>query len=311
MEYFIKRGNYDIFEINEALVTTVLFDNEVELLHDRLPIADVKPMTEKEYWVRGCTALLDAVGTTVNHISRVHGYLPEEVRPEHTIVVITTDGMENASRTYRHDTVKKLISKKEAEGWNFLFLGANIDAVAEAERIGIAPEFAATYLADEMGTEVMHRANRAATVAMRAGAPMPAGSWKLEIEQDLAKRGRAWVGSAPSAVAQVAQVGAGRVGPGARSLPEAVLRVRHVGLLEVGHLVGRELEVDRVRLLDVHRNPSDQCVVGRHIAPVLEDMFKGLEEEAARELRSQTLADCIAALRAHAEQANDLEGITP
>ena len=184
-------------EEGEALVTTVLFDNEVEVLHDRLPIAEVAPITEKEYWVRGCTALLDAVGGAVNHISRVHGYLPEEMRPEHTIVVITTDGMENASREYNYDQVKKLISKKEAEGWNFLFLGANIDAVAEAGRIGIAPDFAATYLADEEGTEVMHRANCAATVAMRAGAPMAAGSWKREIEEDLARRGGKQVGGKP------------------------------------------------------------------------------------------------------------------
>lgn len=173
----------------EAFVSTVLFDNVVEVLHDRLPIADVKPITEKEYWVRGCTALLDAVGQTVSHIDRVHGYLPEEARPEHTIVVITTDGMENASREYSYDAVRELISRKEAQGWNFLFLGANIDAVAEAGRIGIAPDFAATYLADSEGTEVMHRANCAATVAMRAGAPMPSGSWKREIERDMAKRG--------------------------------------------------------------------------------------------------------------------------
>lgn len=172
----------------EAYVSTVLFDNEVEVLHDRLSIADVKPITSKEYWVRGCTALLDAVGRSVNHINRVHGYLPEEARPEHTIVVITTDGMENASREYTYDDVKKLITGKEAQGWQFLFLGANIDAAAEAGRLGISPDFAATYMADEKGTEVMHRAQRAATVAMRSGAAMPAGAWKREIQDDLASR---------------------------------------------------------------------------------------------------------------------------
>ena len=175
-------------EAGEALVSTVLFDNEVEVLHDRIPIAEVAPITEKEYWVRGCTALLDAVGGAVNHIGRVHGYLPEECRPEHTIVVITTDGMENASREYGYEQVKALITSKEKEGWNFLFLGANIDAAAEAGRFGISPDFAATYVADGEGTRVMHRAQREATVAMRAGASMPAGSWKRDIEADKANR---------------------------------------------------------------------------------------------------------------------------
>ena len=183
-------------EEGEAVVSTVLFDNEVEVLHDRLPISEVAPITEKEYWVRGCTALLDAVGGAVNHIDRVHGYLPEDCRPEHTIVVITTDGMENASREYTYSQVKKLISRKESEGWSFLFLGANIDAAAEAERIGIAPDFAATYVADGEGTRAMHRAQCEATVAMRAGAPMGAGSWKRAIEKDIAGRsGKAAGGS--------------------------------------------------------------------------------------------------------------------
>lgn len=175
-------------EKGEAYVSTVLFDNEIEVLHDRLPIADVKPITEKEYWVRGCTALLDAVGGAVKHISRVHGYLPEEVRPEHTIVVITTDGMENASHKYSYEQVKKMISQKKEQGWDFLFLGANIDAAAEAGRIGISPDRAATYMADEEGTRVMHRAQCAATVAMRSGAA-PDGDWKRSIEEDVAARG--------------------------------------------------------------------------------------------------------------------------
>ena len=172
----------------EAVVSTILFDNEVEVLHDRLNIANVKPITEKEYWVRGCTALLDAVGGAVTHISRVHGYLPEEVRPEHTIMVITTDGLENASRKYTYEHVKQLITQKEKEGWDFLFLGANIDAAAEAGRIGISSDFAATYVADKEGTRVMQRAQCAATVAMRSGAPMQAASWKREIEEDVARR---------------------------------------------------------------------------------------------------------------------------
>ena len=173
----------------DTVVSTVLFDNQVEVLHDRLPIAKVKPITSKEYWVRGCTALLDAVGGAVRHIDRVHGYLPEEYVPEHTIVVITTDGLENASHKYTYKQVKKLISQKEKEGWSFLFLGANIDAAAEASRIGISADFAATYMADEQGTRVMHEAQRAATMAMRHGAPMAGGSWKRAVERDVASRG--------------------------------------------------------------------------------------------------------------------------
>ena len=174
----------------EAVVSTVLFDNEIEVLHDRLPIAEVAPITEREYWVRGCTALLDAVGGAVKHIGRVHGYLPEEYRPERTIVVITTDGMENASCKYTYDQVKALISRKEKEGWSFLFLGANIDAAAEADRIGISADHAATYLADDEGTRVMHEAQCQATVAMRGGASLSGGSWKRNIERDTAARGR-------------------------------------------------------------------------------------------------------------------------
>lgn len=176
-------------EEGEALVSTVLFDDRTEVLHDRLPIADVKPITEKEYWVRGCTALLDAVGGAVRHISRVHGYLPEEVRPERTIVVITTDGMENASRDYTYAQVKDMISQKEEQGWDFLFLGANIDAAAEAERIGISEARAATYVPDGQGTRIMHRVQAAATVALRSGVlPRSGSAWKREIEDDFAAR---------------------------------------------------------------------------------------------------------------------------
>ena len=176
-------------EDGETVVSTVLFDNEVEVLHDRIPIADVAPITNKEYWVRGCTALLDAVGGAVRHISRVHSYLPEEYRPENTIVVITTDGLENASREYSYEQVKQLISQKEKDGWNFLFLGANIDAASEAERIGIASDNAATYVADEEGTRVMYKAQCDATVAMRSGSFASGGSWKRAIEKDAARRG--------------------------------------------------------------------------------------------------------------------------
>ena len=117
-------------EPGEALVSTVLFDNESEVIHDRVDIQRIKPMTRNEYNVRGCTALLDAVGGAIHHIGKVHKYAREEDRPEKTLFVITTDGMENASRHYSYDLVKQMIeTEKEKYGWEFLFLGANIDAI--------------------------------------------------------------------------------------------------------------------------------------------------------------------------------------
>ena len=175
-------------EAGEALVTTVLFDNVVETLHDRLAISEVAPMTRDQYYVRGCTALLDAVGSTVEHIGKIHKYLPEDHVPEHTIVVITTDGMENASSSFTYPQVKPLIEAKKEQGWDFLFLGANIDAAAEAECLGINSDFAATYVADAAGTQAMHASQRNATIAMRAGHCAPGGAWKQEIDQDMNRR---------------------------------------------------------------------------------------------------------------------------
>ena len=178
----------------ETVVSTVLFDNEMEVLHDRLPIAEVTPLTRNEYWVRGCTALLDAVGRSVRHISRVHGYLPDDFRPEQTIFVITTDGMENASTEYTYQQVKRLISEKSETGWEFLFLGANIDAAAEAQRIGIEADRAATYVADGAGTATMFSAMCDETVLMRDSAAVPCSrprnAWKKSIERDTASRGK-------------------------------------------------------------------------------------------------------------------------
>ena len=179
----------------ETVVSTVLFDDQMEVLHDRLPIDQVAPLTEKEYWVRGCTALLDAVGSSIKHIARVHGYLPEEYRPEQTIFVITTDGMENASREYDYHRVKEMIAEKTKAGWEFLFLGANIDAAAEAKRMGIDADRAATYVADETGTSVMFSAVCEETVMMRSpascgGAKRSRSAWKKTIEKDTAARGR-------------------------------------------------------------------------------------------------------------------------
>ncbi|MCR4725236.1 MAG: VWA domain-containing protein, partial [Clostridia bacterium] len=121
----------------KAFVTTVLFDNQQKTVHDRIDLAEVAPMTEKEYYVGGSTALLDAVGDTVTHIEQIHKYVRPEDVPAHTMVVITTDGMENSSHRWRAADVKKLVEKKKEGGWEFLFLGANIDAVSEAARFGI------------------------------------------------------------------------------------------------------------------------------------------------------------------------------
>ena len=175
----------------EAFVSTVLFDHETLVLHDRLPLADVRPMTTDDYQVRGCTALLDAVGGAIRHTERVQRYLPEDFRAEKVIFVITTDGYENASQRYTYDQIRNEIERKKADGWEFLFLGANIDAVGEAARMGIAADRAVTYLADPEGTRVMNEAVAEATCYMRCAdvsAPM-GGSWKKDVERDVKKRG--------------------------------------------------------------------------------------------------------------------------
>lgn len=172
----------------QAVVSTVLFDHETKVLHDRIPIENVSPMTEKDYKVRGCTALLDAVGGAIRHISNIHKYLPEEYKPEHTIFVITTDGLENASTKYTYKQVKHLITEKEEAGWDFLFLGANIDAAAEASKIGIPVARAATFIADKLGSKTMFGAVCAETINMRTGCSQRDDSWKDSIEQDTATR---------------------------------------------------------------------------------------------------------------------------
>lgn len=180
----------------QAFVNTVLFDDRVEVLHDRVDIAKVADLTDKDYYVRGCTALLDAVGGAIRHTEKVQGYLPEDYKPGHTIFVITTDGLENASHTYSRAQVKEMIEGKQRLGWEFLFLGANMDAVAEAKTLGITPDRAVTYLADEEGTGVMYDAVAEATCYMRAAAPASKGGkrmggmWKKAVEADTAARGK-------------------------------------------------------------------------------------------------------------------------
>ena len=177
-------------EPGEAVISTVLFDNETEVIHDRIPLDRVPRLTEKEYYVRGCTALLDAVGGAIHHIGNVHKYAREEDRPEKTLFGITTDGMENASRRYTYDKVKSMIERqREKYGWEFLFLGANIDAAREAARFGIRADCAADYHADSMGTEAVYESVCEAVCQVRRAAPLKA-SWKQRIDADFKGRKR-------------------------------------------------------------------------------------------------------------------------
>ena len=177
-------------EPGEAVISTVLFDNETEVIHDRIPLDRVPALTEKEYYVRGCTALLDAVGGAIHHIGNVHKYAREEDRPEKTLFVITTDGMENASRRYTYDKVKSMIERqRERYGWECLFLGANIDAAREAARFGIRADCAADYHADSIGTEAVYESVCEAVCQVRSSAPLKA-SWKQRIDADFKGRKR-------------------------------------------------------------------------------------------------------------------------
>ena len=177
-------------EDGEALVSTVLFDNYTEVIHDRVDIQKIQPMTHKDYYVRGCTALLDAVGKAIHHIGNVHKYAREEDRPEKTLFVITTDGMENASREYSYDRVKKMIlHEQEKYGWEFIFLGANIDATKEAARFGITEDRAVNYHADCQGTAVIYEAVSEAVCNVRASRPM-SKEWRRRVDEDYQKRGK-------------------------------------------------------------------------------------------------------------------------
>ena len=175
-------------EPGEALVSTVLFDNRSEVIHDRLPLDKVPAMTRKEYYVRGCTALLAAVGNAVHHIGNVHKYAREEARPARTLFVITTDGMENASRRYDYHRVKEMIERqKERHGWEFVFLGANIDAAKEAARFGIDADRAANYHADRRGTGVVYEAMNQLVSCCRAERPLDS-NWRSGIDADYDSR---------------------------------------------------------------------------------------------------------------------------
>jgi len=175
-----------------VLVSTVLFNDRADVLYDRVPLDRMPLMTEKEYFAHGCTALLDAVGGAVSHIRRVHREADPANVPAKTIFVITTDGMENSSREYSYDQVKKMVEEcRDKDGWEFIFLGANIDAIAEAERFGIRADRAANYNCDHEGTQLNYEVLSEAVSHMRCchGAPID-GNWKKRIDEDYRKRGR-------------------------------------------------------------------------------------------------------------------------
>ena len=176
-------------EPGEAVITTILFDNETTVIHDRVPLESVRPLTDKDYWVGGCTALLDAVGGAIHHIADIHRYARKEDVPDRTLFVITTDGMENASRRYSYGRVKDMIQKEKKEhGWEFLFLGANIDAASEARRFGIDADMAVDYHCDSCGTRLNYEVLSDTITGVRCGsAPLDAG-WKKKIDADYKKR---------------------------------------------------------------------------------------------------------------------------
>lgn len=174
----------------KCYVSTVLFDNVAEVLHDRLELAEIKKMTEKDYSVRGCTALIDAIGGAIHHIGNIHKYARPVDVPEHTMFVITTDGQENASHQYTSDKVKQMIERqKEKYGWEFLFIGANIDAVETAARYGISKDRAVNYNADSQGTQVLYDTVAQAVCNVRSSAPLGA-DWGKEITEDFNARKR-------------------------------------------------------------------------------------------------------------------------
>lgn len=171
----------------KCYVSTILFDNVSEVLHDRVELSEVRKMTDDDYIVRGCTALIDAIGGAIKHISKVHKYIRPEDVPEHVMFVITTDGLENASRKYSSKEVKKMVNKKKKSGWEFLFIGANIDSVETAGNFGIDADRAVNYHADKRGTKVLYETVSKAVGCMRACAPIQE-DWCAEINEDYNSR---------------------------------------------------------------------------------------------------------------------------
>lgn len=190
--------NKQKMEEGEALLSTVLFDDRAEVLYDRVPLNRIEPMNDKQYYVRGCTALLDALGGAIHHIGNVHKYAREEDRPEKTIFIITTDGMENASRRYTYKKVKAMVEhQRNKYGWEFLFLGANMDAIAVAGRFGVQANRAVNYECDSEGTQLNYDVLSKAVSRVRVcAAPTAAEAfdecedWAEEIREDYNRRHR-------------------------------------------------------------------------------------------------------------------------
>lgn len=175
-------------EKGEAIISTVLFDNYREVLHNRVCLKHIKPMTKKEYYVRGGTALLDAVGFAINHIIKVRRHTRRELQPEKTLFVIMTDGEENASKHFTYEQIREIIERqKKHYHWQFMFVGANMDAIGEASKYGIDAEMAVEYHCDRKGTDISYKAICGAVSAVRAAGAVPMG-WKNEIEKDRRSR---------------------------------------------------------------------------------------------------------------------------
>ena len=175
-------------EEGEAYLSTVLFDTRETVLYDRIDIGKVPEMTDRDYIPGGCTALLDALGGAIHHIATIHKYAREEDRPAKTMFIIITDGYENSSRRYGVEEVRAMIKKEQEKyGWEFLFLGANIDAVAEAAKYGIEAERAVNYCPDAQGTQLNYNSVSEAMSCVRQAKPLGA-SWKADIEKDYNKR---------------------------------------------------------------------------------------------------------------------------
>lgn len=171
----------------EATVTTILFNEKSQTLHDRVDIREVKPLTERDYQTQGCTALLDAVGAAIEHIDKVQRYMPEGYKADNVLFAIATDGLENASRDYTYSDVKRLIGSRQEMGWEFVFLGANIDVAAEAERIGVRRDRAVKYACDSAGTEaVFESVAKASASVRRCGSVAP--DWAGAVKRDNARR---------------------------------------------------------------------------------------------------------------------------
>lgn len=175
-------------ENGEVLVSTVIFNSESRVVYDRVDIRNIRPMTEKDYEATSCTALIDAIGGSVRHIGNVHKYIRNEDLPENTVFVITTDGMENASSRYTADEVKKMIERqKEKYGWEFIFLGANIDSVETAKSFGIGADRTADYFCDSKGINVNYACVSEAICSVRKNKKLDE-SWSREIKADFKKR---------------------------------------------------------------------------------------------------------------------------